>query len=157
MSVINGFLRIESLSWDAFNESTTLKASVERYRSVYGHYPARILADMIFRTRQNLEYCKQHGIHMNGPKLGKPPADEAVRRQQFYEEWKESGERSEIERDFGVGKRRYSLGKIMAKLQDTSETTIHLSVLSLNLWKKLRLLLLALFSRWRVFWPAFAG
>lgn len=31
---------------------------------------------------------------------------------------------------------------------ETSETSIHLAVLSLNLWKKLRLLLCALLQRW---------
>jgi len=145
MSVINGYLRIEDLRWDAFNESTTLQESAQRYLRVYGHYPARILADTIFRTRANLAFCREQGIHMNGPKLGKPSADETARKEQLLEEWRESGERGEIERDFGVGKRRYSLGQITAKLQATSESMIHLSVLSLNLWKKLRLLLRILF------------
>ena len=148
MSVVNGFLRIEHLSWSSFNESTTLQASVESYRRAYGHYPARILADTIFRTRENLRYCKEHGIHMSGPKFGKRPSDEKVYREQLRQEWLESGERGEIERDFGVAKRRYSLGRIFTKLKETSETTIHLAVLSLNLWKKLRLLLHTLLQWW---------
>lgn len=141
MSVVNGYLRIEDLRWDAFNESTTLVESAENYRKAYGHYPERILADTIFRTRGNLQFCKEHGIHISGPKLGKRPKDERIYRQQLREEWQESGERGEIERDFGVAKRRYSLGRIVTKLKETSENTIYLSVLSMNLWKKLRLLL----------------
>ena len=82
MSVVNGFLRIESLRWDAFNECTTLQESAESYRKAYGHYPQRVLADTIFRTRENLRYCKEHGIHMNGPKLGKPHQDIAERNRQ---------------------------------------------------------------------------
>lgn len=31
MSVANGYLRIEDLRWNAFNESTTLQTSVESY------------------------------------------------------------------------------------------------------------------------------
>ena len=50
MSDVNGFLRIEDFRWDAFNESTTLRTSVEAYRKAYGHYPKRVLADTIFRT-----------------------------------------------------------------------------------------------------------
>ena len=73
--------------------------------------------------------------------MGKRPKDERIYRQQLREEWQESGERGEIERDFGVAKRRYSLGRIVTKLKETSENTIYLSVLSMNLWKKLRLLL----------------
>lgn len=141
MSVVDGFLRVEDMHWDAFNEGTTLQASAESYRAAYGHYPKRILADTIFRTRENLQFCKAHGIHLNGPKLGKPTSDPVLRREQRKQEWLESGERGEIERDFGVGKRRYSLGCIVTKLQHTSEVAVRVVVLTMNLKKKLRLLL----------------
>ena len=75
MSDVNGYLRVEDLRWDAFNESTTFQESVENYRKAYGHYPERVLADTIFRTRENLRYCKERDIHLNGPKLGKPSSD----------------------------------------------------------------------------------
>ena len=146
MSVVDGFLRIEDLRWDAFNESTTLKQSVEACRKAYGHYPARVLADMIFRTRENLKYCKGHGIHLNGPKLGKPFTDPAEAKKHKKLEWLESGERGEIERQFGVGKRRYSLDCIVTKLKETSEVMIHSIVIYMNLRKRLRLLLRSLFS-----------
>ena len=141
MSDINGFLRIEYLSWDAFNECKTLEESVESYRKAYGYYPQRVLADTIFRTRDNRRYCKDHGIHLNGPKLGKPAKDPEIRKQELQLEWEESGERGDIERRFGISKRCYSLGRITAKLKQTSEIMIHMSVLTLNLQKRLRLLL----------------
>ena len=146
MSDINGFLRIEMLSWDAFNECHTLQDSVKAYRKAYGHYPKRVLADTIFRTRDNLRYCKKHGIHLNGPRLGKPPKDPVIRKQELHLEWLESGERGDIERRFGIGKRCYSLGRITAKLKHTSEIMIHMSVLTLNLQKRLRLLLRFIFA-----------
>ena len=149
MSDIGGFLRIEYLSWDAFNECHTLQESVEAYRKAYGHYPKRVLADTIFRTRDNLRYCKEHGIHLNGPRLGKPTKDPAIRKQELHLEWLESGERGDIERRFGIGKRCYSLGRITAKLQHTSEIMIHMSVLTLNLQKRLRLLLRFIFAYFR--------
>ena len=147
MSVVDGYLRIEDLRWNAFNESTTLIDSVEDYRKSYGHYPARVLADTIFRTRKNLRFCRDHGIHLNGPKLGKPYADPAVAKEQKKMEWLESGERGDIERKFGAAKRRYTLDCIVTKLQETSETLIHSIVLFMNLRKKLRLLLRSFF-RW---------
>ena len=153
MSDIDGFLRIEVLSWDAFNECHTLQDSVEAYRRAYGHYPERVLADTIYRTRENLRYCREHGIHLNGPRLGKPPKDPAIRKRKLYLEWLESGERGDIERRFGIGKRCYSLGRITAKLKHTSEIMIHLSVLTLNMQKRLRLLLrfiLACYGRLRI-------
>ena len=146
MSVVEGFLRIEDLRWDAYNESTTFQQSVESYRKAYGHYPARVLADTIFRTRENLRYCKKLGIHLNGPKLGKPFADPEEAQKHKKLEWQESGERGEIERNFGVGKRRYALDCIVTKLKETSEVMIHSIVLYMNLRKKLRLLLRSFFN-----------
>ena len=147
MSVVDGFLRIEDLRWDAYNESTTFRQSVGSYRKAYGHYPARVLADTIFRTRENLRYCKKLGIHLNGPKLGKPFADPEEAKRHKKLEWLESGERGEIERNFGVGKRRYSLDCIVTKLKETSEVMIHSIVVYMNLRKKPRLLLRSFF-RW---------
>ena len=141
LSDVGGFLRIEDFRWDAFNESTTLKDSVEAYRKAYGHYPERVLADTIFRTRENVRYCKSHHIHLNGPRLGRPPKDPAVRKAELLLEWLESGERGDIERRFGVGKRTTFLGLITAKLKHTSEVTAYTSVITLNLQKRLRLLL----------------
>ena len=147
MSIVDGFLRIEDLRWDAYNEGKTLQESVESYRRAYGHYPKRVLADKIFRTRENMQYCKQRGIHLNGPKLGKAYADPAIQKEQKKLEWLESGERGEIERNFGVGKRRYGPDCIVTKLKETSEVMIYASVLYMNLRKKLRLLL-RLFFNW---------
>ena len=93
-----------------------------------------------------MKYCKEHRIHLNGPKLGKPYADPTVQKQQKKLEWQESGERGEIERNFGVGKRRYCWDRIVTKLKGTSEVMIHASVLYMNLRKKLRLLLRLFFS-----------
>lgn len=108
-----------------------------------------MLADTIFRTRDNLRYCKEHGIHLNGPRLGKPAKDPAIRKQELHLEWLESGERGDIERRFGIGKRCYSMGRITAKLHHSSEIMIHLSVLTLNLQKRLRLLLRFIFASLR--------
>jgi hypothetical protein len=59
----------------------------------------------------------------------------------------EPGERSAVELDFGVGKRRFGLNLIMERLKGTSEVSIHTCILTMNLWKRLRELLFALI-RW---------
>lgn len=138
MSLVGGFARIEKLSWDAFNEGGTLQESVERFKADTGRYPSRILADKLFRTRENLDYCKKRHIRMSGPKLGRPPKDKTLYRQQLRMEREESGERSAIEGSFGVGKRRYTLGRIMTRLKHTSEVSVYVSVLTMNLFTKLR-------------------
>jgi len=137
VSLYKGYAKVEYLNWDAYNESTTLKEAVERFRLQTGHYPKRILADKIYRTRDNRAYCSKHNICMNGPKLGRPPKDRALYAAQCRQERLESGERNAIEGKFGEAKRRYSLGRIMMRLKDTSETAIYLVFLVMNLQKRL--------------------
>jgi IS5 family transposase len=145
--LVNGYFRIERQSWDNFHEGKTLQESVESYRSDTGVYPERVLADKVYRNRENHQYCKERGIRMSGPKLGRPPTDEALYRQQLLEERLESGERNAIESAFGVGKRRYGLNLVMERLQETSEVAIHVCILTMNLWKRLRDLLFALYRK----------
>jgi IS5 family transposase len=68
-SLVGGYAWIETLQWDNFNESTTLQASVEAYKARFGVYPAVVLADKIYRSRDNLNYCKVLRIRLSGPKL----------------------------------------------------------------------------------------
>ena len=138
LSMEDGYARIEKLSWDAFNESGTLIESCNRYKERNGFYPKRILADKIYRSRDNLNYCAKHGIKMNGPKLGRPPKDKKLYEQQKYLERSEAGERNAIEGKFGEAKTRYGLDRVMAHLSDTSETVIHMTILVMNLKKRLR-------------------
>jgi transposase, IS5 family len=150
ISLYKGYATVERLDWDAYNESKTLKEAVERFRLQTGHYPKRILADKIYRTRENRFYCTEHEICMNGPKLGRPPIDRALYATQCKQERLESGERNAVEGKFGEAKRRYSLGRIMMRLKDTSETAIYLVFLVMNLQKRLTTLLCHFFKRYLV-------
>lgn len=138
VSVLDGYVRIEHLSWDAYNESKTLQDTVERYKNQAGVYPQRILADKIYRTRDNLKYCSINHIQMSGPKLGRPPKNKALYAQQCLEERRYAGERNEVEGKFGTAKRCYGLDRLTVRLKDTSETQIHMIVLTMNLWKKMK-------------------
>jgi hypothetical protein len=136
ISVVNGYCHIEKLSWDAYNEGQTLLESVSRFKEKFGFYPKEVLADKIYRTRDNLKALNVLGIKMLGPKLGRPRKDEI--RDKRAERLAE-GERNEVEGKFGQGKRAHSLGLIMTKRKDTSETVICLIILVLNLKKRLSL------------------
>jgi len=48
-------------------ESTKLQEMIEKIRKREGHYPIRVLADKIYRNRENLSYCKERGIGLSGP------------------------------------------------------------------------------------------
>ncbi|QZT34109.1 hypothetical protein HUR95_01390 [Caldalkalibacillus thermarum TA2.A1] len=58
ISVIEGYTLIEHISWDNFHEGNTLQASVEAYRTRFGCYPEAVIADQLYRTRENRQYCQ---------------------------------------------------------------------------------------------------
>jgi transposase, IS5 family len=144
-SVVGGYARIETMDWEPFNEALTPKASVEAYQKRFGAYPAVVLADKIYRNRENLKYCKGLGIRLSGPALGRPTAEsqEADRKQ----ERQDSAERNAIEGKFGEGKRRFGLGLIRTKKAASSLTVIALKFMVMNLERRLRALF-ALFFRY---------
>jgi hypothetical protein len=159
LSMAGGYSFIERLDWEAYNESVTLKDTVEAYKRKTGHYPERLLADKIYRTRDNLNFCKEHGIHFNGPKLGRPPADKEEYACQKRLERMEAGERNAVEGKIGEGKRTYGWGRLTVRLKGTSEVSIHITVLMMNIMRRLRAIILLLLS-WlgiRRFFPDFAA
>jgi hypothetical protein len=144
ISVVNGYTRLEYASFDAYNESTLLTQEIERYKAREGFYPQRVLADKIYRNRENLKYCRERGIRLSGPALGRPPKGYVPDKKLEYQD---SCDRTEVERRFSLAKRKYGMGKLYTKLQDTSMSTVALSVLLLNLNKVfLCFQLLSLFS-----------
>ena len=138
VSLIDGYSLVDELSWDNFNEGVKLKDAIEAFRLRTGYYPKVVHADAIFRNRVNLEFCSKRGIRLSGPRLGRPKIKQLKAQKQL--ERRDNRIRNAIEGKFGEGKRRYGLGRIMAKLQDTSESVIHLQFLVMNLERKLRLL-----------------
>jgi len=154
LSVVDGYCRVDRLSWDPYNESTDLKNQIDDYRKRYGYYPESVHADKIYRTRENLQYCKDHAIRITGPKLGRPykPTDEnkQLRRELRKQERIDEGIRSSVEGIFGVAKRSHTLGLIRTKLRETSETSIMMVFFMMNLERilkeRLRLLFVAVWQ-----------
>ena len=130
ISVSDGWARLEVLSFDAYNESLNLQDMAERYRERTGHYPSRILADKIYRNRDNLAYCKLHHIRLSGPALGRPKKDDIRDKKRDY---RDECERVEVERRFSLAKRKCGMGLIVTKLEETISHSIAMSVLLLNL------------------------
>lgn len=140
----NGYGRIEKLSFDPYNESTCLQQAVENYKERTGHYPERVLVDQIYRTRDNRNYCKLKGIRISGPKLGRPSKDNEYDKVITY---KDNVDRIEVERSFSLSKRCYGMDLIKTKLEDTTMTTIALSVFVTNLFKIQSRIFLEFFSQ----------
>jgi hypothetical protein len=138
ISMVDGYMYVDELSWDSFNESANLQQAVEDYKKRFGYYPEAVLADQIYRNRDNRAFCKNKGIRLSGPRLGRRKAGEIRNIERL--ELQDMGERNAIEGGFGVGKRKYGLARIMARLKETSESVIVLQFIVMNLEHRLRVL-----------------
>jgi hypothetical protein len=149
LSVENGLGRIEKISFAAYNESKVLIPAIENYYKRNGHYSERVLADKIYRNRINLAYCKEYGIRLAGLALGRPGKDTVIDKRTEYID---SVDIIEARRKFGLSKHSHGLGLIMTKREDTTRSSIVLSIISMNLDSLLRLSLfqkmILIFSRY---------
>ncbi len=143
--VHKGYVLLDKLSWDAYNESGDLIGQVETYKKRFGYYPVSVHVDQIYRTRDNRRWCKAKGIRLSGKPLGRPrkptgqnKAELKAARQQIRQD---ELDRIPIEGKFGNAKRKGTLDRIMAKLPHTSVSVINIGLIVLNLDKWLRDLL----------------
>ena len=153
VSLVDGYAFVDRTSWDNFNECQDLQGQAEAYRKRFGVYPESVHADRIYRTRDNLRYCKKHHIRLSGPRLGRPPKitpENALRLQaEALQARQDELDRNPIEGKFGQGKRRFGIGRLLTKLASTSETSIVLCFLVMNLEKWLAAIFLCLFFKER--------
>jgi IS5 family transposase len=148
VGVSGGYATLHRMSWDAYNECGDLVGQVESYRELHGHYPESVHADQIYRTRANRAWCKQQGIRLSGPPLGRPRRETAENAAEL-EAARDRARQDEIDRipvegKFGNAKRGGTLARVMAKLRHTSVSVVNIGLIVLNLDTRLRRLLLCL-------------
>lgn len=127
VSLINGFSFLDHLAWDAYNEGQYLQKSVEQYKLRTNYYPEEVLADQIYCTRSNRAFLKSKGIKLKAKPLGRPS--------KALSNHVSPGERNPIEGKFGQAKTAYGLGRIKARLANTSASWIAGIIIVLNLVK----------------------
>jgi len=129
----NGHVFMEHQSWENFNECKTLEQSVLNYYNRFGYYPEVILADQIYQTRDNVNFCKKYGIRLSGAGATRKNTDKEKKKQAYND----LCDRNAIEGVNGVLKRRYGLDLIMCYLQHNAEVEAHLQILAMNLKHRL--------------------
>ncbi len=132
VSKINGFIHLDEISFDNFNESSTVPSLVEKYKTLHGVYPEAIRADKIYQTRINKTYCRNLGIRLSGKPLGRPRKDKDEQEEKRIKET-DFKKRQEIEGVFGVAKTKYGLSKLMTKLPESQKASIGLVFFVMNL------------------------
>jgi transposase, IS5 family len=136
VSLRDGYVFLDRIDWNNFNESGDLKAQVQAFKEYTGVYPESVQVDRVYRTRENRAFCKERGIRISGPPLGRPPANVSIEKKKQALE--DERVRNSIEGKFGVSKRRFSLNRVMRQLPHTSQTAIAITFLVLNLSTLLR-------------------
>jgi len=140
VSLVEGMVFIEKASFENFNEGVTLIESVERYRERFGYYPRAVLADQLYRNRDNLDYCKKHNIHLSGKPLGRPKKDPALKRLMKTLLRIDAGMRNAVEGKFGEAKRCYGLDRVFAKTTSSFLAKVYAACVCMNLQSILRFL-----------------
>jgi hypothetical protein len=135
----NGFISLDRLSWNAFNEGCDIKLQVENYRKRHGYYPKFFLGDKIYLNKENRKYLDRLGIKYLGKPLGRPAKKKTKNSSKKYREKKKMNERNRVEGVFGVAKRKYDLNCIKARLKETSESWVNIILFVMNLDNLLRI------------------
>lgn len=73
VSCVEGYVFLEKISWENYKESGDFISQVEAYKEYTGVYPESVHADKIYRIRVNRAWCKERGIRLSDPPLGRPP------------------------------------------------------------------------------------
>jgi hypothetical protein len=129
LSLFDGYLSADTLSWDAYNESSDLIKQAENYRKILGYYPEIIMADKIYWTNENRKWCSENKVRLTATAKGRP-----VKKSEYQKrkEKKEFARRNHIEGKIGNAKQAYNLNQIKAKLKNTSESWIGATLFAMN-------------------------
>jgi len=132
LAMMDGFVKVETLKWDNYNECADLIPHVEAYKELYGYYPELVQVDKIYGTNANRKYCKDRQIRMTVIPKGK---SKEMTNEEKKQSRKEFNERNHIEGKIGQAKQAYNLNQIKAKKESTSKTWIALTLFMTNLVK----------------------
>jgi IS5 family transposase len=132
ISLQDGYAFIETLSWDAFNESGDVQSAAENYKTRYGYYPANIIADAIYHTRDNKKWCTENKIKMIGKALSKTALAKMTAKERKAHKQKHNS-RNHVEGKFGQGKNGYELNEIKARYSNTSKSWIAAILFVMNI------------------------
>jgi IS5 family transposase len=136
-----GYVFLDRMEWDAYNECVDLIGQAEKYHKTFGYWPESIHADKIYLTRANRAWCKEKGIRLSGPPLGRPRKETDANAKELKaaakQQKQDARDRNGVEGKFGNSKRKGTLNRVMAKLQETSVSVINIGLIVLNLDKRL--------------------
>jgi hypothetical protein len=130
LSYVDGFTFLDKISFDAFNESTTLDKNISLHKDRFGKLPEVVITDNIYGTRENRQMLKAKKIRASLMPLGR-----RQKRKTRDIKWvkKKQRERNRIEGIIGNGKKNYGLDRILYKITGGEEIWVRLGLSVMNL------------------------
>lgn len=124
----DGYSWLTNFSFSSFNEGQHLIDALKGYKQKTGHYPARVLVDQIYRSTGNIQFCKEHGIRISGPRLGRKPKDKEILKEMASIERQDMVDRIEVERHFSRDKRCFGIECIVERTTENVGYAVGMSV-----------------------------
>jgi len=127
---VDGISFIQHFSYDAFNESTQFKATIEQHQELFGkctHHSA----DAIYATNANRKYCTTHSIVTNFVPKGKQKIKH-IEQSKIMRAELNRNRATVLEGSFGNEKNHYLVNKVNARNEYTEKCWIFFGILTAN-------------------------
>jgi len=130
VSYVDGYLLLDKISFEAYNEGAVIKESLEKHEKRFGEVAGVIIADKIYGSRENREMFEENGIKASLIPLGRKNTLTKAK-----EKWvkKKQRERNRIEGAIGNSKTTYGLERLRYKIPGGEEINIRLGLAAMNL------------------------
>lgn len=132
LSLVDGYMFLDELSFDNFNESMKMKQSLDLYEERFSKNPQELIGDVIYGSRDNRDYLKSKEIKVALKPLGrKAQTQEAQKQRQWVK--KKQKLRNRIEGMIGHGKEHFGLDRIRYTTEDGAEIWVRMGLMMMNL------------------------
>ena len=127
---VDGISFIQHFSYDAFNEGTQLKKTIEQHQQLFGKC-SHHSADAIYATNENRRYCTGHNIVTNFVPKGKQK-EQHIEQSKIIRAELNKQRGTVLEGSFGNEKNHYLLLKVNARNEYTEKCWIFFGILAAN-------------------------
>jgi len=128
---VDGISFIQHFSYDAFNEGTQLKNTLEQHRELFKQPCTHHSADAIYATNNNRKYCTENTIVTNFVPKGKQK-EQHIEQSKIMRAALNKQRGTVLEGSFGNEKNHYLLAKVNARNEYTEKCWIFFGILTAN-------------------------
>lgn len=130
LSLVDGYLFLDRLSSDAFNEASAMETTLDRFVERFGKEPVTATGDGLYGTKENRKILGARGIKDAFKKLGRPKKEPDAQAR-----WKKKMQkkRNQIEGYIGHAKQHFNCGRIGYKTEAGMEIWVRMGLSMMNL------------------------